>query len=333
MITLLIVKIVGLIVGVIATIGRARKDSKVDGEKRWAMRLAVLGFGVAVIAELVDTSVKQRAAENATNRNNALLAEVQRSLHPLFPLSVDVRFRAPLRSEQTKAFRSALEKEYQHQRLEDPNSRIIWLHTEEPYFPSPKKDPVAFQIVAAELGATVSIYSRQHTRDGQFEQPDIEFSPCPICRYVKPRQLVIDDKAHRQRLEDRTSLFSPDQGLYMSDGAIKIDFVDAKSSTEMVSVDDLMGATLEITPQPLDPPDEDCKPATCAQPSEISFAGIAIILPGWRQLVIDHQKFTPVPPSKEWPDLPRYRFVIPEQKDQFDKLIRDERIWKAAEQP
>ena len=37
------------------------------------------------------------AAIESKNRNNALLAEVERTLHPLFPLSVDVRFRAQCR--------------------------------------------------------------------------------------------------------------------------------------------------------------------------------------------------------------------------------------------
>lgn len=229
---LLSIKILGLIVGALASVVAIRKDSNAIGAKRLATLLAVLGFGVAVVAELVDASQKQQAAIETTNKNNALLAEVQRTLHPLFPLSVDVRFRASLSGDATRAFRTALEQKYQREHPQNPDIPIVWLDPEESDFPTCKKDPVALQIVSAKLGSMVRLYSRQRTKDGRFEQADVEFCPCPELRDIPSGKtlIVMTNEARRRMVTNRDYLFSPDQGLYMRDGGRKIDFVDSKNT-------------------------------------------------------------------------------------------------------
>jgi hypothetical protein len=328
---LLIIKIVGLIVGAVATIDRARDVSKTARDKQRLILFATLGFGVALVAELVDASQNRKRAFEAIDRNNALLAEVQRTLHPLFPLNVNVDFRASLSEDATRVFGTQLEKKYQ--REPDANPRIAWLYPEEPDFPTCKKDPVAFQIVSAYLSSVFRLYSRQRSKRGEFQKADIEFSVIPEFHNVPSGKGVIigSDEARRRRVRDREYIFSPGHGLYIHHPFQKIDFVDTKNTTEMMSADDLMGATLEIAIQPIDPSENDCKPVIPAQTGWISLANVGITLPGWRRLVIDHQRFTLVAPSKDSEDWIRYRFVIPESKSEFEKLIREEPIWVTAE--
>jgi hypothetical protein len=138
------------------------------------------------------------------------------------------------------------------------------------------------------------------------------------------------DEVVRRRVADRDYLFSPDWGLYVrdSDGGRKIDFVDSKNTTDMVSADDLPGATLEIATQPIDPSDDYCQPVIRAETEWITFAGASITLPGWRHLSIDRQMFNPI--GKDQDDWTRYRFVFPEKKSQFAELVRDEPPWTTA---
>lgn len=338
---LVVLKIVGLIVGAVASVLAARQDPKAVGKRRGAIIVIGLGFGVAVVTELVDTSQKQNAAREAMERNNAVLAEVQRTLHPLFPLSINVRWRAALTNDATRAFRTQLEQIYKRdaRRIGD----VVALYPSDPEFPTCKNDPVGFEIVSAVLSSEVRFYSRQRTKEARFQEADVRFSPS-IQRDF-PSEIGDAGKAalrmpgdfQRRIIEERGRdyLFSLDHGLFMSDGYQKIVFVDSKNTTDMVSVDDLLGATLEIVTEPLRPEDK-CPSGIPAQSEWITFAGIAIILPGWRQLVIDHQMFTvsaPPKDSKDWSNSPRYRFKVPEQKSEFEKLIKDERIEVAAARP
>ena len=241
---ILVVKFLGLVVGVIGSLSNVWKDSDDGRNKRRATLLTVLGFGVALTAELVDASEKQKAAIESTKRNNELLAEVERTLRPLFPLSVDVGFRAPLADNATHALRSALERKYQREHDRDRRTSITWLHPEEPEFPSAKNDPEAFEIVAAALSSRLRLFSNQRTKAGALDRPDIEFFPDPLYRddRFKHVALISGQEVLRIRLAERDYLFTPDLGLYMSDRDVKVDFVDSRSTTDLVSVDDLLGA-------------------------------------------------------------------------------------------
>ena len=334
MTALLIIKIVGLIVGAVASAVAARQDAKASGKKRNAVILIVVGFSVAVAAELVDASQKQKNALDATRRNNELLAEVQRTLHPLYPLGVNLRWRAVLTN--APAFRTQLEQIYKRQ---NPGSAdVVYLYSSDSEFPSCGKDPIGFAIVSAALASTVQLYSRQRTKAGRFEEADVKFSPSvkrdfPETRGFGKGTVAAGGDLQRHRIESRDYLFSRANGLLMSDGYQKIDFVDGKNTTDVVSVDDLPGATLEVATESIDPSDDPCQSTAPAGSESITFAGIAIILPGWRQLVIDPQMFTSIGPTKDWPDWSRYRFTFPEQKSEFEKLIKDERLEVVAGRP
>jgi hypothetical protein len=285
-----------------------------------------------VSAEIIDTSQKQLAAIEATNRNNALLTEVQRTLHPLFPLRIDVRFLAPLSGDKMQAFRSALVRKYRRELQESPKTSVVWLHPEDPEFPYQTKDPVAFEIALADLGSMVRLYSSQQTKSGRLEKADVEFCPCRISRAF-PNQVLDNRVVTRWTSRNREYLFNPDHGLYMSDGDQKIDFVDSKDTTEVVSADDLLGATLEIETVPIEPDPDDSPEAIRARNEWIRFAGVSIVLPGWRRLVINPQMFTIISPSPSSPESTIYRFVIPGSKAEFESMIRDEPIWVAAGRP
>ena len=125
-------------------------------------------------------------------------------------------------------------------------------------------------------------------------------------------------------VDSRDYTFGLDRGLHMSDGGRKIDFVESKNTAETVSVDDLLGSTLEVATQPIDPSDDYCQPVISRDTEWITFAGLAVTLPGWRQMFIDRSRFTSVDPSKEWNEWVRYRFTIPEDKQEFERLLRDE---------
>jgi len=60
--TLLIIKILGLIVGAIAAVRGKRGDPNSPREKRLTVAFVMLGFGAAVVAELVSASQSQTAA-------------------------------------------------------------------------------------------------------------------------------------------------------------------------------------------------------------------------------------------------------------------------------
>jgi hypothetical protein len=326
------IKIVGVIIGGVSSLRVASKPSNATKEKRLATILAVLGLGVAVSAELVDNSQKQLAAIEATNRNNALLAEVQRTLHPLFPLRIDVRFLAPLSGDKMQAFRSTLVRKYQRELKENPQPPVAWLHPEDPEFPQSKKDPVAFEIALADLDSIVRLYSSQQTKRGRLDKADVEFCPCPVS-HAFPNQVLDNSVVTRWRSRNRVYVFNPEHGLYMSDGDQKIDFVDSKNTTELVSADDLLGATLEIETVPIEPDPDDSPEAIRTRNDGIKFAGVSIVLPGWRRLAIDRQMFTIISPPPSSPESTIYRFVIPGGKAEFDRLIRDEPIWVTAGRP
>jgi hypothetical protein len=287
-------------------------------DRRWVRRATVAAIILAIlVAVLLWKSVAVRQSPDP------LLAEVQRSLHPLFPLSAEVAFRAPLTAEETRGFRTTLERLYQLEHPQNPDIPIVYFHPDDSIFPTCAKDSVAVQIVSANLSSEMRLYSRQRTKDGRFDQADVEFCPCPERQDSppdRPSAIMVDD-ARRRKINKREYEFSLTHGLYMSDGGRKIEFAEAQSTTDMVSVDDLFGATLEVAIQPIDPSDDYCRPIISAQTEWVTLDSAAITLPGQRRVVIDRDKFTRIGPSKDgWI---RYRFIIPQNKVEFENLINN----------
>ena len=109
-IALMIIKVVGVLIGGLAALQEMTKQKEGGKERsRRAILLLVLGLGSAVAAEVVDLTIKRKADEQTLQRNSDLLAQVQRSLHPLFPLTVHVFFNSLLTEPQAGPLRQFLQ--------------------------------------------------------------------------------------------------------------------------------------------------------------------------------------------------------------------------------
>ena len=107
---LMIIKIVGILIGGLAALQELTKD-KQEGKQpsRQAILLLVLGLGSAVAAEMVDITIKRKTDQQMLERNSELLSQVQRTLHPLFPLTLHVTFSTPLTEPHAQPLRHLLE--------------------------------------------------------------------------------------------------------------------------------------------------------------------------------------------------------------------------------
>lgn len=320
---LLAVKILGLVIGVVASVRQlSRKKTGAPEERKGiALLLVLLGFGTAIVAELIDASNRERSAQEALKRNNELLAEVQRTLHPLFPLYVDVAFTAPLTGAPMSALRSRLEAKFKDEQSRDPKVPFVWLHPPgEPLFPRCESEPLAHNVLNAELSSAIKLYGREKTKAQLFDDPDIKFCPCPQLRFYPGGVMVSKSGELPDKwLEARDFAFNPATGLKIDDGSREINLSDVdKSSGEMVSVDDLIGATLEV--EVFFEMGECGRNETAPEKDTIRFTGMTIMLPGYRRLFIDRSKFTELSVSEKGG---RYRFSFPTTKDEFAKLLRE----------
>jgi len=326
---LVFVKLLGLGVAAVSGLVEIGRKSRSDRRAKIAIALVLAGFGTAAVAEIFDTVAKRRDSAQALERNTELLKEVQRNLHPLFPLFVNIRFRAPLDSDETSEAKRVFEVALAEARAADINNDVdlLDIHPAEPQpYATCAANPLGYAISASDLDAWVRFYSRSKTAARDFERDNTNFCPCP---WLNPyTELGTERAPERVRaasdeedytpawLPGREVLYDSDRGLELNDGDAFVSFDRANSDGYVVSVDDLPGSTLEIETRPFLQQCEGVRDGGVRH-DLISFSSVTLGLPGNRRAYLPADKFVRAPLRDELV----YRYTFPTNAEEFERLF------------
>lgn len=321
---LTIIKVLGILVGGLAALREMtkEKDGGADKRSRLALLLFALGLSSAIAAEVVDLAIKRKSGEEALQRNNELLADVERTLHPLFPLTVHVTYNSSLTEPHAAPLRHLLETKLAEEKRtaeakgQDKDLLSVGIRSGDTS-PSQTDDPFGFGLVQADIGSWVRLYGKEKTAKSKFEQDDLNFCVCPFMH----RESKLEEYS-RVVLENRRILFDPKRGLDFDDGEVQVNFADANSHGAIASSDDLYGAMLELEVD-----------ATFGIPIPVGMElnnftdfftlnGLELGLPGNQRIWIKGNRFSRSV-DKNQRQTVHYRFQLPSSRAEFEKLIVD----------
>lgn len=274
-----------------------------------------------IAGDLQDSlTLQKEEGEKAAVRNDQMLAQVERTIHPLFPLEMRLVYLAPLSDGVTMPFRQKLQAQLEaaKRKYPDRDADYISLRSQNPEsYPSRETDPLGYGLVTADLCAVIRFYTKHKTARRDFENEDASFSYCPV---GTSRPLISDEEVDREveitreRLKNRRLSFDPDSGLRFDDGIDKIELATANAGGDFISSDDLYGATIQIEARPFIKVHR--KYSRVAN-DMILLAGCWIKLPGNRTLWIQGNRFSKTEAKNEL----LYRFTFPATRRDFNKLL------------
>jgi len=265
-------------------------------------------------------ALQKEEGEKAVVRNDQMLAQVERTIHPLFPLEIKLVYLAPLSDGVTMPFRQRLQAQLEAAKRKYPDRDVdyVSLKSQNPeFYPSRETDPLGYGLVTADLCAWIRFYTKHKTARRDFNNEDASFSYCPV---GTSRPLVSDEEVDREleitreRLKNRYISFDPKSGLRFDDGIDKIDLTTANADGDFISSDDLYGATIQIEARPFI---EVYRKSSRVANDLILLAGCWIKLPGNRTLWIQGDRFSKTKDKA----LLLYRFTFPASRQDFNKLL------------
>ncbi len=266
-------------------------------------------------------AVQIKEGKKAVERNNQMMAEVERTIHPLFPLEIKVIYRAPLTDRTTRPFRQTLEGKLKTAKLQKPDEDIDLLSLNPKYastYPSQNTEPLGYGLVTADLGAWIRFYTKGKTLNHNFKEDDADFCYCPLktSKLVSAEDVDRTDELVKERFKNRQILFDPETGLRFDDGVDKIDLMGANAGGDFISSDDLYGATIQIEARPFI---EVYRQYGRVANDLILLEGCFIKLPGNRAIWIKGDRFS----ATKDKDQLLYRFTFPGSRQDFNKLLTD----------
>jgi hypothetical protein len=253
-----VLKLLGLLLTAFFAISQHFREQDKSPElerrnRRWSITAILLSLTVAASAELIGVILKKEEATNAAKRaaesaeqTRQIVSDLDRSLHPLFPIKIKPGFRVELRHPSLASFRERLINAIPA----DKDVAPLVLAPSTPQFPNRNLEPEAYGLLTAD--PQVKVFIVRHPTDPPVsidkEVVDLSFDlkttlprpPVPAGGKVSPRVKI--DKDYGYSKEGFVTIGFPSETINVS---------DCFSKGTIVSPSDLVGSRMFIEIEPI----------------------------------------------------------------------------------
>ncbi|WPU92834.1 hypothetical protein SNE25_26270 [Mucilaginibacter sabulilitoris] len=224
-----------------------KRDKSKESERRkrkWGIVAILISFIIASGSELIETISKRqeaidsaKAAERAARNAERIINDVNRTLHPIFPISINITIEFRLDSPIFHSYRSSLIK-----KLPEDDEFAFTNHTK--YFPDKNKFPDAYALLTTSPRATLFI--KKHGF-GKIHETNLSFRLDITDINKLSKNKLLDIQKSNNQLEYEMTF---EHNIWVTYPTTVITNQNSFSDGEIMSTLDLLNADLEIEIMP-----------------------------------------------------------------------------------
>lgn len=328
-----VLKLLGLFLtaffGVAEHFRRKGKSPEIERRnRRWSIGAILLSLIVAAGAEIIDVTSKKHEATEAANRaaesarqTQQIVNDLDRSLHPLFPIKIKPVFKVELNHPSLASYRDRLVKAFPA----NEEALAPELAPGSPLFPDRNREPVAYALLTAAPQTTIFLVRNPANPPVPIgnEEPDLSIS-------LKNTSAEPPATAgHKQKPGTKVEI----EYGYTKDGSVSIEYptetinvTDHYSKGKIISPSDLLGSQMSIEIWPaigigLVAPARDQSPIGHDDMDSLSesfgISWIDIELPGSQEIQLQSKDFERVP----YRGHNVYVYTFPKTKEELSKMF------------